>query len=148
MKEVAAPSGGPWGGKKVDANFVALLKQHFGVETMDHLMNEKPQAWLKLMTTFEAAKKTLKSTGNAPLRIDLGFPFCMEISRKLRKEIDDLLQDVDGVSFRDGYLVIDHNVACGLFSDSVTEIVNQAHSVLRDKTAVELCLTGGRFWYV
>ena len=64
MKEVASPSGGPWGGKMVDENFVALLKQLFGCETIDHFMKTKPQPWLKLMTTFDIAKKTFKSTGN------------------------------------------------------------------------------------
>ena len=79
MKEVACPSGGPWGGKTVDENLVALLKQSFGDKTINNFINKKTQAWLKLMTTFDIAKRTFKSIGNTPLRFELGYIFCMEI---------------------------------------------------------------------
>ena len=129
----------------VDENFVALLKQLFGCETIDHFMKTKPQPWLKLMTTFDIAKKTFKSTGNASLHIDLGYKFCMEISMKLKKEIDDVLKDVDGVLFKDGYLVIGHNNASRLFSGSVAEIVKHVHRVLRDNTGVKYVLLAGGY---
>ena len=145
MKEVASPSGGPWGGTTVDENFVAMLKQLFGGDTIKHFVKEKPQAWLKLMTTFDLAKRAFKSTGNAPLLIDLGFPFCMEIFLFMKKQIDEVLKDINGVSFKDGYLVINHNVACGLFSDSITKIVKHVHSVMNELTAVKYVLLVGGY---
>ena len=145
MKEVAAPSGGPWDGKTVDENFVALLKQSFGDETIDYLMNKKSQAWLKFMTTFDTAKKTFKSAGNTPFRLSLDYAFCMEIMMMMKKPIEEVLKDVNGVSFKDGILVIDHNAACRLFSCSITQIVKHVHSELKKITNVKYVLLVGGY---
>ena len=64
---------------------------------------------------------------------------------KLKKEIDDVLKYVDGVSFKDGYLVIGHNNASRLFSGSVAEIVKHVCSVLRDNTGVKYVLLAGGY---
>ena len=88
MEEIAVPSGGPWGGKTVDESFLALLKQSFGDETIDLFMNKKPQAWLKLMTNFDTAKRTFNSAGNTPLRFELGYVFYNEISM-MKKPIEE-----------------------------------------------------------
>ena len=145
VKEVAVPSGGPWGGTTVDENFVALLKQCFGDGTIDHLMNKNSQAWLKLMTTFGTAKQNFKSAGNPALRFSLDYAFCMEIIMMMKKSIEEVLKDVNGVSFKNGILCIDHNVACRLFSCSITQIVKHVHSELRMTTDVKYVLLVGGY---
>ena len=51
---------------------------------------------------------------------------------------------MNGVSFREGYLVIDHSAACRLFSCSITQIVKHVHSELSETSTVKyILLVGG-----
>ena len=143
VKEVVCPSGGPWGGKLVDDNYVALLKQLFGGETIDQFMNENPQAWLELMLTFDKTKMAFKSTGDMKLLIELGYAFGTEISTMKKKPIDQVLKDVDGVSFINHKLAIQHNNARELFSGSIAQIVKHVKGVLNITSIQYVLLVGG-----
>ena len=52
---------------------------------------------------------------------------------------------MNGVSFKQGYLVIDHNVACGFFSQSITQIVKHVHSELSKIKDVKYILLVGDY---
>ena len=53
VKEVVPPSGGPWGGIKIDAKFVAFLEKIFGKDVIQKFSTDFPQQWFQMMTYFE-----------------------------------------------------------------------------------------------
>ena len=76
VKEVVAPSGGPWGGITVDINFAALFTKIFGPAFMDNFKSNEPQQWLKLMTDFERSKKSFMPDGKTVIKMPLSFGLC------------------------------------------------------------------------
>ena len=94
VRELAPPSGGPFGGTLVDRAFEMLLEKIFGkplpskhgkTPFIDRLKTEYTDAWMDLMREFEACKTTLY--GKEPhetirFRLDQNFgEACFEISK-------------------------------------------------------------------
>lgn len=76
VKELALPSGGPYGGKLVDREFEKLLDKVFGASFSTKLKELDPCTWIKLMNDLEQKKSGLakkKSKELVGLDLDIAF---------------------------------------------------------------------------
>lgn len=73
MRSVFSVSGGPWGGSKVNAEFIGFLIEIFGNEVIRRLQKNDPADYLEIIREFEM-KKRYKSThtkGDIVIRLPL-----------------------------------------------------------------------------
>ena len=81
VKELALPSGGPYGGKLVDREFEKLLDKVFGASFSSKLKELDPCTWVKLMNDLEQKKSGLankKPQETVGLDLDLAFSLACE----------------------------------------------------------------------
>ncbi|GCC18739.1 hypothetical protein chiPu_0022382, partial [Chiloscyllium punctatum] len=67
--------GGPYGAVGVDLAFEKMLGQIFGRDYIEHFKVKRPAAWVDLMISFEARKRTASPKRLNPLNISLPFSF-------------------------------------------------------------------------
>ena len=60
FREIAPPSGGPWGGIGVNKKFIAALANMFGEDFIDHMKTTSPQQWFFLQASLRMQRKILK----------------------------------------------------------------------------------------
>ena len=72
LRELTQASGANLGGEMVNENFIKLLKEVIGAETVEKIKREQPLAWFELINQkFEQAKKAVKSENGRGLRVDI-----------------------------------------------------------------------------
>ena len=64
LKELHPPTGGPWGGTKVDEKYYLFWEDLIGAEVWKKFRREGPGDILELERAFEVKKKTVKSVAN------------------------------------------------------------------------------------
>jgi len=71
LKELHRPSGGPWGGTKVDDRYIAWLTEMFGKGAMKKLKEEAMGDYLDILREFETKKRSVTPDieGKMTLRI-------------------------------------------------------------------------------
>jgi len=71
LKQLHRPSGGPWGGTKVDDKYIAWLTEMFGKGAMRNLKKESMGDYLDILREFESKKRSVTpdSEGKITLRI-------------------------------------------------------------------------------
>ena len=57
IKEIHQVTGGPYGGTKVDEEFVSLLERFFGTYQVKNYRKNHPAEWLEMMNEFEMKKR-------------------------------------------------------------------------------------------
>ena len=91
VKELAPPSGGPYGGRLVDREFEKLLDKVFGASFFSKLREVDPCTWMKLMSDLERRKT--RYAGNKAgemIAFDLDIAFseaCEKIKKKSAVQI-------------------------------------------------------------
>ncbi|XP_022801897.1 heat shock 70 kDa protein 12A-like, partial [Stylophora pistillata] len=71
IKEIHKVTGGPYGGLKVNKQFMSLLDQIFGQQKMYDYRHQFPSDWLKLMNDFEIKKRGVRVVQQKETRIRL-----------------------------------------------------------------------------
>ena len=135
VRELAPPSGGPYGGTLVDRAFEELLDKIFGrhqkkkkhgeTRFIDTLKVEYTDAWMDLMKEFEACKTALRGESKDPIRFRLDQNFgeaCFEISGTSASNL--ITQcNVKGVSISPSkMLLIEVGVLTQLFAKPIEHI--------------------------
>lgn len=70
--EIVAPSGGAWGGARVNEQFIQMLNRLFGESVMTQFNMESPHAYLELEQSFEQLKvRTHVGTQTSPCYVRL-----------------------------------------------------------------------------
>ena len=75
IKEIHKVTGGPYGGMKVNYQFLSLLDQIFGDQKLYDYRAQFPSDWLKLMNDFEAKKRGTRTLEKKETRIRLPCSF-------------------------------------------------------------------------
>ena len=76
IRELAPPSGGPFGGTLVDGAFEHLLDQIFGASFTKKLKERHPNVWLMMITDLDLVKTSLANRDDDDkVRIDLKMSF-------------------------------------------------------------------------
>ena len=130
VRELVPPSGGPYGGTRVDAAFQQLLEPVFcrgqSMSFFEELKKTYTATWLNLMKQLEDKKNVLdEKPDSEPVWFDLSLQFnsaCMQITGR---DALSLIQDsqVDGIELSaTEQLEVRAGLIKGLYSSSISEI--------------------------
>ena len=133
LKELHRGSGGPSGATGVDREFENLLKKIFDADFIERFKVKRPAAWVDLMISFEAKKRTARSDNTTPLNISLPFSF-IEYHKKHRKcSVESAVKKVKNQDIKwssQGMLRLGANVMHDLFEPVVQEVIGHIKNLL------------------
>ena len=139
IKEIFKVTGGPYGGTKVDEEFVSLLKRFFGTKVMETFSAKYPGEWLDMMNEFEIKKRGRRAFEGQTTRLRLPRTLTALIS-----EHRGPAGKIDGVQFlRNEYLCLDAPAMKRLFKPVLDGIVNHLTSLLQNP-----CLKKLQFFFL
>eukprot|EP01083_Nonionella_stella_P262378 892249_1 len=160
VKEVLAPSGGPWGSTYIDDQFEALLKEMFGTHWMTEFKEEHANVYTALLHNFQVAKEEFYGQGEHNVRIPFDFINFMEDKVDEKEGSEQIDMDIEVfvssrtafgksnlLSLSDQYLKIKRKAWERMFNHVVDPIVNHIHKLLAEPKLMRncryLCLVGG-----
>lgn len=130
-----APSGGPWGGVRVDENFEQLLIEIFGEQFISSFKTEHSNDWLSLIMAFEKTKKCIDSLTLKNVRIPISWAMGTASNKCFNKSIDKVVKEKGqkfGVTFDNGSIVISETQTEELFKPIVNSIIKHLEKLLSD----------------
>ena len=155
VKELAPPSGGPFGGTLVDNEFEMVLDKVFGCSFVKALREHYADVWMGFMSDLERGKTGLHAKkDDEKVYFDLSMQFadaCQEITGQSARS---LLKDckVPGVKFANLKLQIDVRTVKEWYRDSVTKTcscINNDLKGIREKvTALHMVGTFSKSRYL
>ena len=118
VKELAPPSGGPYGGRLIDREFEKLLDKVFGASFSSKLRELEPCSWMKLMRDLER-RKTRQAGEMIALDLDMAFSEACEKIKK--KKVVQILQlcTVPGVGMQKGRMFISADLVKKWYEESI-----------------------------
>lgn len=149
LKELHKGTGGPSGATGVDREFEKLLKRIFDSEFIERFKVKRPAAWIDLMISFEAKKRTARPDNQSPLNISLPFSF-IEYHKKHRKStVENAIKKFKNPDIKwssQGMLRFSASVMQTLFEPVMNEIIGHIQNLLMKPTlkhVEHLFLVGG-----
>lgn len=152
LEEVLPASGGSWGGKAVDDQFMNFLSELVGREVWDNFQMEYMEDYLEITRSFEAKKRSINSdeVGNTRIPIPLALLHLTTRSHRV-KTFKEVIEKNDAyrnnVNFSNGKLVIDNNFLRGFFKKTIDQIVGHVDEIFQESIArnVETIIMVGGF---
>ena len=133
LRELHKGTGGPSGATGVDREFEYLLKRIFDPEFIERFKVKRPAAWVDLMISFEAKKRTARSDNSTPLNISLPFSF-IEYHKKHRKcTVENAVKKFKNPDIKwssQGMLRLSAHVMQTLFEPIVNEVIGHIKNLL------------------
>ena len=124
VKELAPPSGGPYGGTLVDREFEELLNKVFG-PPIDYpgtcfiacLKKDFTSTWIDLMKQFEIQKTVIDDKHDRKLYFTISMQLVRAVTKITGKDVLDVLQEcpIDGVG-------LSHNDAMQISTECIREM--------------------------
>ncbi|XP_072434247.1 heat shock 70 kDa protein 12B-like isoform X3 [Chiloscyllium punctatum] len=134
LKELYKASGGPYGAVGVDLAFEKMLGQIFGRDYIEHFKVKRPAAWVDLMISFEARKRTASPKRLNPLNISLPFSF-IDYYRKYKGQSVETALKKSSTSLvkwsSQGMLRMTPQAIAELFQPTVRQIVGHIEKLMR-----------------
>jgi len=135
LKELHRPSGGPWGGTKVDDIFIAWLEEIFGKGAMTKLKEESMDEYLGILREFECKKRIV--TPDSKGKITLSIPGALKKFHKRSGEekIESKivrLNLTEDVSFKDNKIRVSADNARSWFKEPIEDIVLHLTGILSE----------------
>eukprot|EP01083_Nonionella_stella_P312689 1119280_1 len=160
VKEILAPSGGPWGSTYIDDQFEVLLKEMFGIEWMSEFQAQNANIYTELLHNFQVAKEEFSGQDKHNVRIPFEFINFMqdkvdenESSEQIEMDIETFVAsrtafgESNLLSLSDEFLEIGRKGWERMFNHVVDPIVNHIHKLLAEPKLMRnckyLCLVGG-----
>ena len=133
VREIATPTGGPWGGKQVDQNLIDLFDSIFGKDFMTKYQEQSPKEWLDMQTHFETLKKGFKPDGSSHISIPVRYNFGELCDDQHDKSVKKVIKENahKGVTFNNGEIVINPQKSSALFEPVISKIVSHLRQHLR-----------------
>ena len=141
VKELAPPSGGPFGGTLVDGGFELVLNRVFGPSFFKSLRERYADIWMGFMDDLERGKTGLHNKGDhEKVSFDLLMDFgdaCKEITGQSANSLMKACK-VPGVAFANSKLQIDACVMKAWYKDSVVQICSCLNKDLKRPSAEQV----------
>jgi len=131
IKEIYQVTGGPYGGTKVDEEFVSLLKRFFGISVVETFCMNCPGDWLEMMNEFEMKKRGERAFKGEVTRLRLPRAFTTLISDQGGPAVTRGLSDVRFM--RNEYLCLESTAMKLLFQPVLKGIVNHLTGLLQNR---------------
>eukprot|EP00118_Oscarella_pearsei_P013547 m.313298 g.313298 ORF g.313298 m.313298 type:complete len:223 (+) comp373473_c0_seq1:104-772(+) len=137
-------TGGAWGGTYVDQNFINLLKEVFGENTIKEYRTEYPGDWVDWISRkFERSKRTAEQGSTTCVEIPFSFGEFLKNEGSSVKNCIAAMED-DNLKFRNGFLAMKYPTVEKLFKPVLTNIAEHLRSILGNVGKVNyLILVGG-----
>lgn len=151
IKEVHQVTGGPYGGTKVDDEFVSLLKRFFGTTIVEIFRTDYPGEWLELMNDFEMKKRGRRALEGETTRIRLSRAFTTLVQEHGGRDLAERSGSscaVDDVKFvRNEYFCLGSTAMKKLFDPVIKGIVWHLKDLLKGRAlkGVEFVFLVGGF---
>ncbi|KAL3878441.1 hypothetical protein ACJMK2_030791 [Sinanodonta woodiana] len=136
VRELHKPSGGAWGGVKVDEAFLDLLKDLAGADVVRTFTEEYTEDFLDLFREFELVKRQIKldMTEKPKVRVKIPVSFYDIFKSKRNKSLKECLpqtgQYAGKMECLADKMVIDAEVMKSLFKKNINNIVEHIQDVL------------------
>lgn len=137
IQEISQVTGGPYGGTKVDDEFVSLLKRFFGTSVVETFRSNSPGEWLEMMNEFEMKKRGRRAFQGETTRLRLPRAFTALISDQdgsnlARRSASS--HAIEGVRFvRNEYFCLESATMKKLFEPVINGIVNHLTNLLQSR---------------
>ena len=149
LKEFYRVTGGPFGGMKVNEEFMSLLERLYGAGKVRAFRTHHPSDWLILMNDFEMKKRGKRACEGGTTRIRL--PLNLLSTRGGRNEnLNELFANVLNIDdvkiLNNEYLCLGSETMRNLFQPVISEIVRHLKDLLKKPIFREvkfLLLVGG-----
>ena len=149
LKELHRPSGGPWGGTKVDDRYIAWLTEMFGKGAMKKLKEEAMGDYLDILREFETKKRSV--TPDLEGKITLRIPGALKKYHKRSGEENieskiarlDLKEDIE---FKADKLRVSADTARSWFKEPIEGTIRHLTGILSEpalKDVTSMLLVGG-----
>ena len=130
MKEIYQVTGGPYGGTKVNEEFVSLLKRFFGTSVVEQFQESFPGEWLEMINEFEMKKRGRRAFDGEVTRLRLPRAFTAMIPNT---NVPTLARGYSDVQFmRNEYFCLQSTAMKKLFEPVVNGIVEHLKSLLKN----------------
>lgn len=148
LREIYNPSGGAWGGIKVDEGFTKTLQTLLGEDVYEEFARENKPDYLDLQRDFELKKRMITDeTEKVHIRVPVSL--CNLINEKLKMTLTDVIQKspfADEITFKRDRMHISGKVMRKMFEQPIRSIVKHTREILDRKTNdIEIILMIGGF---
>ncbi|XP_022802762.1 heat shock 70 kDa protein 12A-like isoform X1 [Stylophora pistillata] len=137
IKEIHQVTGGPYGGTKVDEEFVCLLESFFGTSQVKNFRDNYPAEWLEMMNEFEMKKRGRRAYEGEATRIRLPRTFTALVSEQggpyLARRFASSCRTDDVQFVRNEYFCIGPAAMKKLFEPVLNEIVKHLNNLLKHR---------------
>ena len=145
VKELHHATGGAWGGTYVDKNFVRLLHEIFGKDTIETYKAEFPGDWVELVSLkFEINKRTASLDAVTYVEFPFSFHSFLSDRESSAKEAIAAMNNPD-LKFTRGTLAMKYPEVRKLFQPVFENIADHLETVIRDVDKVEFMILVGGF---
>ena len=135
IKEIHQVTGGPYGGIKVEGEFISLLERFFGTALVQTFRTNYPAEWLEMMNEFEIKKRGRRAFEGETTRIRIPRAFATLVSEYHEPGLTRRFASsctTDDVQFvRNEYLCLGPAAMRKLFQPVLNGIVNHLNNLLR-----------------
>lgn len=141
VKELAPPSGGPFGGTLVDSEFELVLNRVFGPSFVESLREHYADVWMGFMKDLETGKTGLHDKGDdEKVYFDLLMQFSDACEQITGRRASSFMKDckVPGVAFANGKLQIDARMIKTWYKDSVSKTCSCLNNDLRKPSTEQI----------
>ena len=137
IKEIHQVTGGPYGGTKVDEEFVSLLERFFGTALVGTFRASYPAEWLEMMNEFEMKKRGRRAFEGETTRIRTPRTFAALVSEHGEPDLARRFASsctTDDVRFiRNEYFCLGSSAMKKLFQPVLNGIVGHLNSLLQHR---------------
>ena len=130
IREIYQVTGGPYGGTKVDEEFVSLLERFFGPSVVEAFCMSYPGDWLEMMNEFEIKKRGRRAFEGEATRLRLPRAFTTLISEHGGPAFAKGFGDVRFM--RNEYFCLESTAMKKLFEPVLNGIVKHLSSLLQN----------------
>ncbi|WAR26422.1 HS12B-like protein, partial [Mya arenaria] len=136
LKEIHQPSGGPWGGIYVDANYLKFLEHIFGEKAITALKSEEMTDYFDVIREFETKKRTFTKQTKGKLMFKIS-----ATTKKLSEKFtgQNLEQKIGSLGYGDSVIVkggdklrVEPGIVRTWFDGPINNLVNHVKSLLKE----------------
>ncbi|XP_052780460.1 heat shock 70 kDa protein 12A-like [Mya arenaria] len=150
LKEIHQPSGGPWGGIYVDANYLKFLEHVFGEKAITALKTEEMTDYFDVIREFETKKRTFTKQTKGKFMFKIS-----ATTRKLSEKFtgQNLEQRIGSLGYGDSVVVkggdklrVDPDIVRAWFDGPINNLVDHVKSLLKEpklRAVQTIVLVGG-----
>ena len=132
IKEISQVTGGPYGGTKVDEEFVSLLEKFFGTSVVKTFRTRYPGEWLEMMNEFEMKKRGRRAFEGEATRLRLPRAFTALIADHGRPALAAEYGDVQFL--RNEYFCLGSAAMKKLFEPVLSGILKHLTNLLKSRS--------------